>query len=195
MSQIPTLTPPAPSPAVTPPLMTADEFMRRHANDRAELVNGVVKDKPMPSFKHSKICATFTRLLGNFVAEHDLGHVGSNDSQVRLSGDPALIRAPDVCFFSYERLPRGDVPEGVLTVIPDLAAEMRSPSDSWSDVFTKVIEYLKAGVRVVLVFDAATKTASAYRDTELQRTFHANEELTIPDVLPGFSVRVGTLFE
>ena len=194
MSQLPTLTALSSLPAVTPSLMTADEFMRRHANDRVELVNGIVKEKPMPSVKHGKICLAFGAFLYLYLTEHDIGHAASNDSLVRLSIDPPLVRAPDVCFFSYERLPRGDVPDGVTTIIPELVAEMRSPSDSWSDVFTKVPQYLKAGVQVVLVFDAATKTVSAYRDTELQRIFQANEELTIPDVLPGFSVRVETLF-
>src|SRR4051812_41016028 len=133
MPQIPAFAFLLPTPPVVPPQMTADEFMRRHAHDRVELVCGVVKEKPMPSFKHGRICLIFSGELHIYLKAHDVGRAGSNDSLIRLSTDPALVRAPDICFFSYERLPRGEVPDGVLTVLPEMAAEMRSPSDSWSD--------------------------------------------------------------
>jgi hypothetical protein len=38
-------------------------------------------------------------------------------------------------------------------------------------------------------------TASVYRADELQRIFDNGDELTIPDVLPGFAVAVRRLFE
>jgi Uma2 family endonuclease len=196
MSQTPTLTPaPSTPPAPQPPTMTADEFVRKHAGDRVELIDGVVRELPMPFFKHGNVCATFSRRLGNFAEEHDCGRVASNDSFVVVQRDPLRVRGADVCFYSYECLPRGPVPEGLLSVAPDLVAEVRSPSETWSDVFIKVSEYLKAGVRVVLVFDVPTMTVSVCRDTELQTILHAGDELTLLDVLPGFAVRVGTLFE
>lgn len=99
-----------------------------------------------------------------------------------------------MCFFSHERLPKGDVPDGVAPVAADLVVEVRSPSDRWTDVFTKMLEYLKAGVRVVVILDPATTSASVYRPDELQQVFHNGDPLTLPDVLPGFSVPVNRLF-
>jgi Uma2 family endonuclease len=197
MSQIPTISPAPSTPPAPPPQasMTAEEFSRRYGGDRVELVDGVVRELPLPFFKHGNVCATFTARLHSFVKTHDLGRVASNDSFVVVQRDPLRVRGADVCFYSYECLPRGPVPEGLLSVAPDLVAEVRSPSETWSDVFIKVSEYLKAGVRVVLVFDVPTMTVSVCRDTELQTILHAGDELTLPDVLPGFAVRVGTLFE
>jgi Uma2 family endonuclease len=175
--------------------LTAEEFARRYSHLRAELVKGVVKELSMPFPKHGKVCPTIARLMGNHVAEKDVGHVMTNDSFVKTRTNPDTVRGADVCFYGYERLPKGDVPEGLLPTVPDLVVEVRSPSDNWSEIFTKVGEYLGAGVRAVIVLDAATTSASVYRPQELQQIFHNGDELVVPEILPGFAVPVRRLFE
>jgi Uma2 family endonuclease len=177
-----------------PALMTAEEFTARYANVHAELVEGVVKEYPVPFAKHGFACSRVDRVIGHHADTHDLGRVATNDTWVRTGSNPDTVRGADVCFFSYERLPKGEVPEGLLPVAPDLVVEVRSPSEYWTDVFTKVVEYLKAGVRVVVVLDPKTATASVYRPDELQQIFHNSDPLVLPDVLPGFSVPVERLF-
>jgi hypothetical protein len=49
-------------------------------------------------------------------------------------------------------------------------------------------------VRVVVVLDPKTATASVYRPEELQQIFHNSDPLVLPDVLHGFSVPVDRLF-
>ncbi len=186
---------PGPLPGPLPPPVTAVEFARLYASRRAELVKGVVKELPMPWPKHGKICAEVTWLLRNYIEQHRNGHVMSNDSFVQTRSNPDSVRGPDVCYYSYARLPQGAVPEGILPVAPDLVVEVRSPSDTWTEMFAKVAEYLGAGVRAVIVLDAATQTASVYRGDALQQTFEASQELTVPEVLPGFTVMVQRLFE
>jgi Uma2 family endonuclease len=188
-------TPNQPSSPVPTPLLTAEEFAQRYHHHHVELVKGVVKELSMPSPKHGKICLTIGYLILDHVLEHDRGHAMSNDSFVRTRTNPDTVRGADVCYYSYERLPRGAVPEGLLAAVPDLVVEVRSPSDNWSEIFTKVGEYLGAGVRVVLVLDAASTSASVYRAQELQQIFHNGDELVVPDVLPGFTVTVSRLFE
>ena len=58
-------------------------------------------------------------------------------------------------------------------------------------MFGKVLEYLKAGVRVACILDPGTETVSVYRPDEIQQILTADDEFTLPDVLPGFRVRVG----
>jgi Uma2 family endonuclease len=79
---------------------------------------------------------------------------------VRTRKDPDTLRGTDICYFTYERVPKGEFPEGLLPIVPDMAIEVRSPSERWTRVFAKVLEYLEAGVRVVIVLDPATATAS-----------------------------------
>lgn len=183
-----TLTPPA-------ALLTAAEFAARYAGRHVELIDGIVVEVPVPQQKHGKVCFRAAQAIGNFADTTDSGHVTTNDSFVRTTTDPDRVRGADVCFFSYARLPKGDIPDGLLPVAPDLVVEVRSPSEGWNDVFTKVGEYLTAGVRVVVVLDVPTRSASVYRTDVVQQTLSEDADLAVPDVLPGFAVRVGRLFE
>src|SRR5271155_768262 len=108
--------PPQPSPVA---VMTAAEFAQRHGGDHVELVKGQVKELPMASPKHGKICMRIGRFLDEDAEKHDLGHVMSNDSFVQTRSGPDTIRGADISYYSYERLPKGKIPEGVLPVVPD----------------------------------------------------------------------------
>ena len=188
-----TTTVPAAPDSPAAPRLSVEEFLTRYADvPNAELVKGVVKEQPVTTPRHGMICMTIGALIFNHAVTNELGRVMSNDSRVRVG--PDSLRGGDVLYFSYERLPKGAVPEGILSIAPDLVVEVRSPSDRWLDVFTKVVEYLAAGVRVVVILDPTTATASVHRADELQRIFDNGDELTLPDVLPGFSIPVARLF-
>lgn len=177
------------------PLLTAAEFARRYAGRYAELIDGIVVELPVPHQPHGSVCILISYHITHWAMAGDQGRVTTNDSFVRVAIDPDRVRGADVCFFSYARLPKGEMPEGLLPVAPDLVVEVRSPSDGWNGVFAKVAEYLTAGVRAVVVLDIATRSASVYRTDARQQMFDADEELAVPDVLPGFAVVVGKLFE
>ena len=193
---MPTTASQAVSPATpSAPVMTAAEFVLRHGGYRVELVNGQVQELPVPFPKHGIICCTIGYFMGEHVMKHDAGHIMSNDSFVQTRTNPDTLRGADISFYSYERLPKGKVPDGLLPVAPDLVVEVRAPSERWGELFAKVGEYLQAGVRVVIVLDAPTATASVYRSDELQQIFHNGDALVVPDLFPGFSVPVQRLFE
>jgi Uma2 family endonuclease len=180
--------------------MTAEEFGRKYAGQSVELIHGEVKENPMPGGKHGKVCYRVAMAIGAVVDSQNLGHVFTNDTFVHTPtrDDPEKVRGADVCFVSYDRLPReAEIPAGVLPVAPNLVAEVRSPTDTWAEVFLKVGEYLGAGVVAVLVFDSGTGTASVYRNDPAnpQQICHTGDTLTIPDVLPGFAVEVKKFFE
>lgn len=178
----------------TPTLLTAAEFTARYANIHAELVKGIVKEYPGPWPKHGFICSTAAWILKNHVMQNDLGRVATNDSWIQTGKNPDTVRGADVCFFSYERLPKGDVPEGLLPVVPDLVVEVRSPSDRWINIFAKIGDYLGAGVRAVVVLDPITSSASVYRPDEIQQIFHNGDQLVLPEILPGFAIPVNQFF-
>lgn len=182
--------------APPPALLTAEEFVRRpDAGRRQELVAGQIVESPMPPPKHGFFCSRLDRAIGNFVEAHELGRVASNDSWVKTRGGPDTVRGADIAFWSYERLPKGAIPDGLIPAAPDLVIEVRSPSERWTDIFGKMLEYLKAGVRVACILDPATESLSVYRPDEIQQILTADDEFTVPDVLPGFGLRVGKLFE
>lgn len=190
----PAPTAPAATPP-TPPLMTAEEFVRKHGGDYVELIDGVVEPIPMPKPRHGQVCAKATILLGNFVEDRGLGVIFSNDTFVVVQRNPDKVRGADVAYWSKGQLPNGVVPEGLISAPPELCVEVVSPTNAWSDVFIKVGEYLKAGVRAVLVLDPESVTGSVYRDNEFQQIFDNGDALVLPDVLPGFNVPVRKFFE
>jgi Uma2 family endonuclease len=182
-----------PTSAISTPLLTAEEFVRSYGDHAAELVEGVVQELPMPFLQHGKVCGLIAYFLTDYALKHDSAHVMTNDSFVKTRSSPDTIRGPDVCYISFERLPRGPVPKGLLDIIPDLVVEVRSPSETWDRVFGKVGEYLRAGIRVVIVLDEPTQSATVYRQEELQQIYHNGDELAVPDVLPGFAKRLNEL--
>ncbi len=177
-------------------LMTAEEFGRRpdpgHPEElvRGRIVAGTVHDR-----RHGQACGEVVFGLGRWVEEHDLGRVMSNDSGVITGRDPDTVRGADVAYYSFDRLPRGALATGYGPEVPEIVVEVRSAHDRWRDVLEKVLEYLDAGVRVVVVLDPGASAAHVYAADEPPRTLGAEDDLTFPGLLEGFAARVGRFFE
>lgn len=189
-----TATPLAPVPAV--PSMTADEFLAMHGDEsNVELVKGRIVRYPMPGPKHGMVCNKAAFLITRHVLEHDLGRVMSNDTFVRTGEEMDTIRGADLCFLSYARLPKHQaLPEKIL-VSPDLVVEVRSPTDRMNQMMSKAYEYLDAKVVVVLLLFPETQSARILRNEDESVRLGSDDELTLPDVLPGFAIRVAAFFE
>lgn len=179
----------------TPPKVTVEEFVQLHGHEsNVELVRGTVVRYPMPGPKHGSVCTNAAVALHEFVRANKLGRVMSNDTFIRISAD--TIRGADVCFLSYAKLPVDQrLPVGTLEMTPELVIEVRSLSDLWTDALGKMLDYIRAGVVVVVILDPKTESASVFRSDARQETFEKDEELTLPDVLPGFAVPVVRFFE
>jgi Uma2 family endonuclease len=177
-------------------LMTAEEFGKRpDPGYPEELVQGRVVSMPPPDRKHGYVCGQAYFSLRLFVGEHDLDRVMSNDLGVITERDPDTVRGADVVYYSYARLPRGPLSTGYGPEVPELVVEVRSEGDRWLEIHEKVTEYLGAGVLIVVVLDPKTQTAHVFGADDPPRTLGSNDELVLPGVLEGFSVRVGWFFE
>lgn len=180
-------------------LMTAEEFAVRYDDASFELVRGrVVPITPGGPFLYGIACARFSRHLANFVDDHQPGgEVCSNDVFVVTERNPDTVRGADIAYWPKERLPGGVATHKLVYEPPALCAEVVSPTNTWDDIFTKVDEYHAAGVTAVVVLDPDTKIAAVYRklNGDDQHQFKVGEDLTLPDVLPGFSVPVAEFFE
>jgi Uma2 family endonuclease len=177
-------------------LMTAEQFGKRpNPGYPEELVRGRVIAKQQPDRKHGYVCSRVDRILGNFVEEHDLGRVMSNDSGVITERDPDTVRGADVSYYSYARLPKGPLPAGNGPELPELVVEVCSEHDRWREILEKVSEYLSAGVLVVVVPDPEPQIAHIFSAEASRSRLGAAEELTLPGILGDFRVRVGRFFE
>lgn len=149
----------------------------------------------VPNFHHGKLCNRIGRLLGNYADEHNVGHTLNNDAGVITERSPDTVRGPDVSFYSYRRIPKGSTPSGYPNVVPEVAVEVRSPSDRWPKVLEKVSEYLNAGVDLVYVVDAQSQSVFAYTADQPVATLSGDDDMTFPLPLDGLRIRVGRLFD
>jgi Uma2 family endonuclease len=183
------------APAPQTALMTAEEFAERpDPGYPEELVRGRIVPMTVPDRRHGQICGKVMLILGVFAREHDLGHVLCNDSGVVTERGPDTVRGADVAFYSYQRLPRGPLPQTYGPEVPELIVEVRSKSDRWPRVLAKVAEYLDAGVGVVVVLDDEQSTAHLFT-ADRNQVLGSADELTFPEILPGFAVAVRRFFE
>lgn len=112
-----------------------------------------------------------------------------------LEEDPPTARLPDVAWVPPERVPETGYGTSLWRQGPDLAVEVTSPSNSWTEIQEKVTEYLAAGTRLVWVVDPPTRTVTTYRPGVRARRLSVGEELDGEDVLPGFGVDLAEYFD
>ena len=177
------------------PLMTAEEFFEQYGSGGYELIDGRVVETTPTGARKGSVGSNTAYQLQSFLERTDLGHGFSNDTLFVLRKNPDTLRGPDLCYASYKILPTLDEPDGPLRVAPEVTFEILSPSDVWSDVVATANEYMKTGVQVAIVLDPQTQTATIFRPNSAPQNLEANDELTIPDHLPGFAVPVRRFFE
>jgi len=158
-----------------------------------EWVDGRIMLVSEPDRLHGRVGMRLGVLLDNYVEPNDLGVVYGLDTLFLLKREPRTVRGPDVAFVSKSRV--GDpLGEGVWAIAPDLAAEVRSRSQSAKMMRHKVEDYLEAGVRLVWVVDPRARSVTIYRSGQPPRTLGAADELEGEDVIPGFRCVVESLF-
>ena len=178
-------------------LMTFEEYAPIYGDQRYELVEGVPTEIPMPEGDHGYVAMNFGGELRNFVKDRKLGRVTGVDNFVMTKRKPDTVRGADVSYYSFESLPAEHKLPGRKNayILPDLIAEVNSPSDRKNKIAVKVEEYLQAGVGIVIVLDPDILSATVYRRNELPQVFDNGDTLSFPDLLPGFGVAVKSLFE
>lgn len=163
-----------------------------HEGALCELVDGVLVEKALGT-RESFIAALLIRLLGNYADEHDLGDVTAGDGPYRL-GD-RLVRLPDVAFVPWEHLPGRVYPtEPIANIVPTLAVEVLSESNTQGEIDRKLREYFLAGVLRVWVVDPDRRTVRVYTDPGTFTTLKEGQSLDGETVVPGFSIPLTRLF-
>ncbi|MDP8923370.1 MAG: Uma2 family endonuclease [Chloroflexota bacterium] len=181
--------------AIQPKLMTADELLRLPRDGkRHELVRGELRTMPPAGFEHGKWTSILDRSLGNFVAAHGLGEVVTGEVGFRLATDPDTVRAPDVAFVRRERLQAAGRVTGFWPGAPDLAVEVISPHDLYTEVEDKVAEWLEHGARLVCVVNPRRRTVAVHLPDRPLQILTIDDTLDGEDVVPGWTLPLRELF-
>lgn len=160
-----------------------------------EVVDGIRVEKPPMAADAVWIASVLVRVLGGFAHANRLGRCVAEMLFELGEGRPR--RRPDVSFVSYARWPRERkvTSDEAWGVVPDLAVEVVSPTNSAREVQRRVREYFEAGVRRVWVVYPDERLVYVFRSARENRMLGDGDELDGEDVLPGFRMPVGELFE
>jgi Uma2 family endonuclease len=124
----------------------------------------------------------------------DLDLVTGADGAFVFRRGPDTVVIPDIAFIKWERVPGGGVPEWYFEGHPDLAVEVRSPTDPDLNVREKVRLYREAGVPLLWWVYPDERAVEVYRFGGLVATLREGDVLDGEDVLPGFTMPVSEIF-
>ena|SRR5688500_8158947 len=156
-----------------------------------ELVRGTLVEKPAMSSRSNWIATELAfRLKSHFPRPR--AYV-IQEQPTYCFPNPQHMRRPDVLLIWSGRLPQG-LTDDELHVAPDFAAEVVSPTNTWSDVRDRVDEYLAAGVPLVWVVEPKQRSVHAYRGDGSIALYRASDTVANDPLLPGFVLVVQELF-
>lgn len=158
-----------------------------------ELIKGELRPMSPSGGPHGDATSRVSFYVNGVVYGDDLGMTFAAETGFFVERDPDTVKAPDFAFVGYERLPN-PLPEGYVPLVPDLAVETRSPSDTVREVAEKVEEWLAAGVRLVWVIEPRKRTITTHRLGRPPQVLGSGDTLDGEDVLPGLSVPVERIF-
>ena len=174
--------------------ITADELLRMPRGDgvKYELIRGVLVPKMPTGDPHGETVTSTTVALANYVAANRYGSVRSGEPGYRLERNPDTVRAPDIAWFAPGRLPEGT--QGYPELAPDLAVEVKSPSNSNPEMAAKATMWLSYGSQQVWVEDPEQNTVTIHRPGSNPVVLGEYDVLDGGDLLPGFTTPVWRLF-
>jgi Uma2 family endonuclease len=173
---------------------TASDVLRIHRREKrlCELVDGILVEKAM-GYEESVLAIAIATLLTGHVRPRKLGIVAGEGGMIKFS--QGLVRIPDVSFVARSRLPGGKIPrQPIPKLVPSLAVEVLSKSNTDREMSRKLEDYFEAGVELVWFVDPPTRSIKVYTSPNKFTVLKGVQSLHGGAVLPGFKVKVAELF-
>ncbi len=176
-------------------LMTAEELLNMPDDSfRYELVRGELRKMPPAGYVHGEYAMSVGAPLAIHVKANRLGKVYAAETGFKLGSNPDLVRAPDAAFVNRERVEEAGDALGFFPGAPDIAVEVISPSDRYTDVDEKVADWLDAGTLAVVLVDPRRRVVKVHRSMTDIVVLTEGDTLEVDDVVPGWQMPVGEIF-
>jgi len=183
--------------------MSVDEFWERQNERNFELIHGEHVFMSPKLWGSDKYADRLRRRIEAFTEQRELGNVFVEVTFALPGADKNWIkgsRQPDVSYYEKSRIEAYDAEHDdeddnlPLMLVPDLAVEIVSKSDKWSDVVAKAGLYLQDGVRLIWIIHRRRRFITVYTPNDPPVTLNEGDTLTGGDVLPGFTLELATFF-
>lgn len=182
--------------------MTVEEFERIAPllDSPSQLVDGTLHLMSPSSYRHGLLTGKIAHILNTYLDAHpEMGEVVSAETGFRINDRHYPVQAPNAGFIRAAHTPRArqgkDNPlDHFMVGAPDIAIEVRSPSERLAAVRAKAERWLAAGSSDVWIVDGRREIVHVLRRDAAPIVLHGDDVLTAPDVLPNFAVAVGDLF-
>ena len=174
------------------------EFVHRpeNAHKHLELIDGEIIEMPAPGEEHGFFAGLFFHHFLLFDPERKMG-LPTVESGYYTLDDRYTVLAPDAAFRLRER---ADAPlnKRWVSVMPDIAVEIKSPNDSMAQIRRKAAIYLRHGTKlvwIVLPDKNGVEVCKLNETGKIQTEFiGADGRLSGEHVLPGFELELSKLF-
>lgn len=179
---------------LAPPVGGANEESLLAPEGRyCELVDGTLVEKGMGFFE-SRLASILYAILESWLAHHNIGFAMADGAMTRLQ--QGLVRIPDACFFRWDRVGSPDVPQDpICGIVPNLAVEVVSRTNTRAEIDRKRREYFEAGVELVWIVYPETITVEVWTTPRDCHIANLDDTLDGGSVLPGFSVSIRDWFQ
>jgi Uma2 family endonuclease len=173
--------------------LTAEEFDNYpfEEDKRYELDEGELIEMTRPAYKHNRVVQTLVVELVLYFRENPIGEALISENLYALS--PTTRRSPDVAVILGDR--RAELEHAkVIPIVPDIAAEVLSPSETQTMIHRKLGQYFKAGVKEVWLIDPETKEVELWTSPALPGNALTESDTLTSALLPGFALPLADLF-
>jgi Uma2 family endonuclease len=163
------------------------------AGRRCELFAGMVVEKPVGA-RESLIGGHLHTAVQVYIWPRRLGFTFPADGGFAFGADITFY--PDVSFVPRSRCPDGKLPTAaVCPIVPALAAEVLSDSNTEAEMRYKRTIYFAQGVQLVWEVDIQLRTVAVFTQADPPATvLNRTQTLDGGAVLPGFTLALADLF-
>jgi Uma2 family endonuclease len=145
-------------------------------------------------FEESSLAGWLTYLLYDGIGDRDLGKLSGESGMMRLG--TGLVRAPGLSFTRWSKFPDGERSAApIADLVPDLAIEVLSASNTPGEMRRKLGEYFRAGAELVWIVDLVRRVVVVHTAPQTSTTLTEADTLDGAGVLPGFRIPVSRVFE
>ena len=176
--------------------ITAEELLNLPDDGfRYELIRGKLRKRLPAGQTHGRYASKLHISLGGYVMANRLGETYIADTGYILATDPDHVLAPHLAFISNERLNEIGESDGFAQGAPDIAVEVISPNDRYTEVEEKTADWLNAGCRAVIVVNPRDRTVNLHRSLTDTTTLTQSDTLQLDDIVPGWRMPIQAIFE